>query len=478
MNILLTGVSGYIGKRLLYPLLVKGHHVTCCVRRPDSFIVPEGFKSQVDVVKVDFSDEDADIITDRVIDAAYYLMHSLKGSTSGYMEAEKNVAVNFRRVAEKLGCKQVIYLAGIANDANLSEHLASRKAVEGILKGGSYNTTILRAGIIVGSGSASFEIIRDLVEKLPIMITPKWINTLCQPIAVQNVIQYLEGVLGNELTYNNTFDIGGPDILSYKQMMLEFAKVRGLRRWIFSIPVMTPRLSSYWLYFITSTNYTLAVNLVKSMRIEVIAGENNLQKVFPIDLISYTESINMAFISIDSDIVPSSWIDSVSSFDSGYESFRSIAVPESGCFVDKREVVLNQPIDKVLYKLWSIGGKNGWYFANFLWNARGFIDKLNGGVGLRRGRRSQHELNSGDALDFWRVLVADKESMRLLLFAEMKLPGEAWLEFRIDTSQQPAKITQTATFRPKGLSGRLYWYSVVPLHSIVFRGMIRSIAKG
>ena len=186
----------------------------------------------------------------------------------------------------------------------------------------------------------------------------------------------------------------------------------------------------------------------------------------------------MAFRSIDSDIVLSSWIDSVSSFDSDYEDFRAVAVPENGCFIDRREVVLSQDIDKVQKKLWSIGGKNGWYSANFLWNARGFIDKLKGGVGLRRGRRNQNELKRGDALDFWRVLEADKESRRLLLFAEMKLPGEAWLEFKIDTSREPARLIQTATFRPKGLNGRLYWYSVVPFHSIVFRGMIRSIAKG
>ena len=478
MNILLTGATGYIGKRLLYPLLIKGHHVTCCVRRPESFSVPEEFKSQIDVLGIDFSKKNTDVITNKTIDAAYYLMHSLNSTTSGYMEAEQNVALNFLRTVENLGCKQVIYLGGIANQADLSEHLASRKAVEEILKSGSYNTTILRAGIIVGSGSASFEIIRDLVEKLPVMITPRWVNTLCQPIAVNNVIQYLEGVLGNELTYNNTFDIGGPDILSYKQMMLKFSKVRGLKRWIYTIPVMTPRLSSYWLYFITSTNYTLAVNLVKSMRIEVIAGKNNLQDIYPIDLTSYTESIRMAFSSINSDIVLSSWIDSVSAFNSDFEKFSAVEVPENGCFVDKREVVLSQDIDKVQKKLWSIGGKNGWYSANFLWNLRGFIDKVKGGVGLRRGRRSQHELKKGDALDFWRVLEADKDNMRLLLFAEMKLPGEAWLEFRIDTFQKPAKLIQTATFRPKGLNGRLYWYSLGPLHYIIFSGMIRSLAKG
>lgn len=295
MNILLSGATGYIGGKLLIPLLENGHHVTCCAREPGKFKIPEEFHDQVDVVLIDFSDDNSDISPNLKIDAAYYLMHSLKTTTSGYLEAEQKTANNFSRIVTKLGCKQVIYLGGIANQENLSEHLSSRRAVEETLHKGSFNTTILRAGIIVGSGSASFEIIRDLVEKLPLMITPRWVNTLCQPIAIQNVVEYLLGVLGNPDTYDKTFDIGGPDILSYKNMMLEFASVRGLKRWIFTIPVMTPRLSSYWLYFITSTNYKLAVNLVKSMKIEVIAGENNLQKTYSTKLISYREAIERVF---------------------------------------------------------------------------------------------------------------------------------------------------------------------------------------
>lgn len=264
------------------------------MRRLDSFQVPKEFTSMVKLVKIDFSYDTSSLADIGDIDAAYYLMHSLTSSTSGYIDSEKRVAHNFTRLVERASCQQVIYLGGIVNEDNLSEHLQSRKAVEEILLAGSFKSTVLRAGIIVGSGSASFEIIRDLVEKLPLMLTPRWVNTNCQPIAVHNVIQYLTSVLGNKETYGKTFDIAGPEILSYREMMLEFAKVRGLKRWIFTLPVMTPRLSSYWLYFITSTNYTLAVNLVKSMRIEVVAGDNNLQDLIQIDLIPYRKAIEMA----------------------------------------------------------------------------------------------------------------------------------------------------------------------------------------
>lgn len=477
MNILLTGVSGYIGRRLLYPLLLQGHHVTCCVRRPDSFQVPEEFSSMVNVIKVDFSDDSSYLADTGFIDAAYYLMHSMTSSTSGYIDAEKKVARNFSRLVERSSCKQVIYLGGIVNEDNLSEHLESRRAVEDILMGGSFNTTVLRAGIIVGSGSASFEIIRDLVEKLPLMLTPRWVNTNCQPIAVHNVIQYLTSVLGKRETFNRTFDIAGPDIFSYREMMLEFAKVRGLRRWIYTLPVMTPRLSSYWLYFITSTNYTLAVNLVKSMRIEVIAGENNLQDLIQIDLIPYRKAIEMAFDSINNDVVLSSWIDALSSYNSEYPLFIGANIPEEGTFKDIREAEISGNFEEVLERIWSIGGKNGWYYANSLWKLRGFMDKIAGGVGLRRGRRNQYMLKKGDAVDFWRVLEADRKGRRLLLFAEMKLPGEAWLEFKITGTGDNAKLVQTATFRPKGLYGRLYWYLLAPFHSIIFSGMMNSLAR-
>lgn len=469
MHILLTGVTGYIGKRLLNTLMKEGHTITCCVRNLKRIDFEDKFENRIQFIETDFSKK-VDLASQEVadIDAAYFLIHSLKSDTKQFHQKEIEIAVNFRILAEELNCKQVIYLGGIANQDDLSQHLSSRKDVENSLKSESYALTILRAAIIVGSGSASFEIIRDLVEKLPLMITPKWVNTKCQPIGISNVIDYLNGVLHQKETYNKTFDIGGPDILTYKEMMLGYASVRGLKRSIFTVPVMTPRLSSYWLYFITATNYTLAVNLVNSMKIEVICKGNSLNDILDIPLINYKDSVANAFGKIEQNMVVSSWKDALSS--SAYNDTWNMHIqfPKHGCFIDKRVFSLeNRDEAATIAKIWSIGGDNGWYYATWLWELRGFLDKVMGGVGLRRGRTNPHEIHIGDALDFWRVLIADKKNKRLLLYAEMKLPGEAWLEFKIENNE----MIQQATFRPKGLLGRVYWYTLVPVHHFIFKGM-------
>jgi hypothetical protein len=344
--------------------------------------------------------------------------------------------------------------------------------VETILSGAGFSLTTLRAGIIVGSGSASFEIIRDLVEKLPFMITPRWLNTKCQPIAIRNVVEFLIGVIGKTETYNNSYDIGGPDILTYKEMLLRFAKIRGLKRRIVIVPVMTPKISSYWLYFVTATSYALAKNLVNSMKVEVICKPNILAKLLNIKPIDYDESIKLAFDKIEQNQVLSTWKDAQTSNLLSKGISRFIEVPTNGCFKDIRTRKIKDN-NSALEKIWNIGGKTGWYYGNWLWEIRGFIDQLFGGVGMRRGRRSDTELRTGDVLDFWRVMVSKKEEKRLLLYAEMKLPGEAWLEFKIDNHNV---LTQTATFRPLGLLGRLYWYAVLPFHGIIFNGMINKIA--
>jgi uncharacterized protein YbjT (DUF2867 family) len=396
----------------------------------------------------------------------------MSASVDEFEEMESASAINFRKRIQETAVKQVIYLSGIVNETELSRHLASRKAVEEILATGSYHLTTLRAGIILGSGSASFEIMRDLVEKLPVMVTPKWLNTKSQPIAVQNVVEFLNGVILNEFTYDKSFDIGGPDILTYKEMLLGFAAIRNLKRRIFVVPVMTPKLSSYWLYFVTSTSYKLAVNLVHSMKIEVICRKNDLDKRLGIRLLSFDEAVRMAFEKIERQEILSSWTDALSSkvLSGGIPNL--ISVPTFGCYFDRRVIKVDDE-EKSLNRIWSIGGKTGWYHANWLWELRGFIDKLKGGVGLRRGRKSINEISPGDALDFWRVLDADRKEKRLLLFAEMKLPGDAWLEFRISDGN----LYQTATFRPLGLRGRLYWFSVLPFHGIVFSGMSKKIAR-
>ena len=474
MRILLTGATGYIAQRLLPVLLGNGHEVICCVRDRARFHSHRYRLTSLSVIEVDFLKPETlqDIPPD--IDAAYYLIHSMSTSTGDFEKMEETSAFNFRNWIQQSKARQVIYLSGIVNEEILSRHLTSRKNVEKILSSGSYSLTTIRAGIIIGSGSASFEIIRDLVEKLPVMIAPRWLNTLSQPIAIRNVIEFLWGVLLNEQTFNRSYDIGGPDILTYKQMLLRFAEVRGLKRRIGIVPVMTPKLSSYWLYFITSTSYPLAQNLVDSMKVEVICKDNNLKELLGITPVSYEDAIREAFNKMELNQVPSSWKDALTSNTLNEGISRYAEVPVHGCFLDYRKHHVSDS-EKALNMIWSIGGENGWYYADWLWVIRGFIDKLFGGVGLRRGRKNKTEISPGDALDFWRVLIADKTEKRLLLFAEMKLPGEAWLEFRIDNQNV---LHQTATFRPLGLLGRLYWYSVLPFHGFIFRGMVRNIAMG
>jgi uncharacterized protein YbjT (DUF2867 family) len=474
MRILLTGATGYIAQRLLPVLLSNGHEVICCVRDRARFDSEKYRSTSLSVFEVDFLKTETLHCIPVDIDAAYYLIHSMSTSTGDFEKLEEISAINFKNCIQQTKARQVIYLSGIVNEEILSKHLTSRKNVERILGSGSYSLTTLRAGIIIGSGSASFEIIRDLVEKLPVMIAPRWLATKSQPIAVRNVIEFISGVLLNETTFNKSYDIGGPDILTYKQMLLRFAKVRGLKRWIGIVPVMTPKLSSYWLYFITSTSYSLAQNLVDSMKVEVICKDNNLKELLGITPVSYEDAIREAFEKIELNQVPSSWKDALTSNTLNDGISRYAEVPVNGCYFDDRKLHIVDS-EKVLNKIWSIGGSKGWYYADWLWGIRGFIDKLFGGVGLRRGRKNQTEISPGDALDFWRVLIADKREKRLLLFAEMKLPGEAWLEFRIDNNNV---LHQTATFRPLGLWGRLYWYSVLPFHGFIFRGMIHNIARG
>lgn len=472
MKILLTGVTGYIAQRLLPVLLDNGHEVVCCVRDKSRF-VNNYPANNLTVIEVDFLKKESLQNIPSDIDIAYYLIHSMSTQTGDFESMEQICATNFRQRMEQTKVQQVIYLSGIVNDANLSKHLLSRKNVEAILSGSSYALTTLRAGIIVGSGSASFEIIRDLVEKLPIMITPRWLQTRCQPIAIRNVVEFMTGVIAQKETYNNSYDIGGPDILTYKEMLLNFAAIRGLNRHIYVVPVMTPKISSYWLYFVTATSYALAKNLVNSMKIEVICRPNNLVSLLNIHLIDYNTSIQLAFDKIEQHQVLSSWKDAQTSNLLKQGITHYIEVPVNGCFKDVRKRKIENP-DAAVAKIWSIGGKTGWYYGNWLWELRGFMDQLVGGVGMRRGRRSDVDISTGDALDFWRVLVANKAEKRLLLYAEMKLPGEAWLEFKIDENNN---LTQTATFRPLGVMGRLYWYAVLPFHGAIFKGMIDNIAK-
>jgi len=477
VKILLTGASGYIGKRLLPVLVEQGHEIICCVRDSKRFEMKKAFGDNVSVYEVDFLESIDTANAPREFDVAFYLIHSMSSSISNFEDLEAKSAENFLNYIDQTHCKQIIYLSGISNEKVLSKHLISRKHVEDILHQSKVPLTVLRAGIILGSGSASFEIIRDLIEKLPVMITPKWLNTRSQPIAIRDVISFLNGVMLNDKCIGRTFDIGGPEILTYKEILLGYAEVRKLKRLIITLPVMSPRLSSYWLYFVTSTSYMLAVNLVNSMKVEIVCRDNELRDILGIQTTSYKKAVELAFEKIEQNLVLSSWKDSLitSSADKSLNEY--IEVPTHGVFTDKKEIPISNDPAKVLENIWSIGGERGWYHANFLWKARGFIDKLYGGVGLRRGRTNPNKISSGDALDFWRVLVADKDNRRLLLHAEMKLPGDAWLEFRISNKDNTDYLYQTATFRPNGLLGRLYWYSILPFHFFIFERMARNIEK-
>lgn len=470
MRILLTGANGYIGSRLLIVLAEAGHEVIALVRSKKRLKIPSYIAMQVTPLKGDLL---RPITLPEKIDAAYYLLHSMGTSSEGFSKDEALCAQNLSAALQKTSCKQIIYLSGLAPEEPLSEHMASRHHVEKILSDSNIPTTILRAGIIIGSGSASFEIIRDLVEKLPAMIAPRWVENKCQPIAIADVLFYLKEVLANPKCLDKRLEIGGPEQLTYREMLQRFAKIRGLTRVIIPVPVLTPRLSSYWLLFITSTSFPLAQALVNSLKTDAICQDNTIQTLIPHECLTYEEALKLAFEKIAQNAVVSSWKDALVMSKLGPDLSEYLSVPTHGCL--SHQVALPYDDRKAaIAKLWQIGGANGWYTMNWAWSLRGFVDKLVGGVGLRRGRTHPTQLSTGDALDFWRVLVADKANGHLLLYAEMRLPGEAWLEYRIENGT----VTQTATFRPKGVLGRLYWYLLVPFHHFIFRGLCQAIARG
>ncbi|MGI4741476.1 MAG: SDR family oxidoreductase [Janthinobacterium lividum] len=483
MKILLTGATGYIGQRLLPVLAAAGHEVVCLVRDARRFALPDTLPAsrhaQVSTVEADLLKPASLAALPPDIDVAYYLVHSMSGAGShDFFELEQASAQHFTAYLDRSTARQVIYLSGIANDHDLSVHLRSRSAVEDVLgRATRAQLTVLRASIIIGSGSASFEIIRDIVEKLPVMVTPRWLNSRCQPLGIRDVMFYLAAVLDNPGCLGQRFDLGGPDVLTYKEMLLGLAAVRGYRRWILTVPVLTPRLSSWWLYLVTSTSFSLAQSLVESLKNDTVVDPAcSIAQVVPHRCMSYREALALAFQRIEQNEVVSSWSDAMSSGTLRQNYMDAIQIPRHGMFFDRQQRRFTRPVGEVLDNIWRIGGDRGWYKTDWLWRIRGLMDKLVGGVGLRRGRRSPNHLRAGDPLDFWRVLVADRAAKRLLLYAEMKLPGEAWLQFRIvDNPDGSHTLEQLAAYRPEGLLGRLYWYSVLPFHGIIFKGMVKNL---
>ena len=475
MKILLTGANGYVGLRLLPQLLEAGHTVHALVRDERRMPIEDfvDYAGQLHILEADLSDPPAGFRIPADIDVAYFLVHSMSGGRD-FAEQEARTARNFLAALAPTSCRQIIYLGGIIpSDGRLSQHLRSRRNVQEILGTGRIPLTALRASIIVGSGSASFEIIRDLVEKLPLMITPRWTANRCQPIAIANVTHYLVQSAGREETFGRTFDIGGPEVLTYRELMLQYAGARHLRRLIFPVPVLSLRLSSVWLYFVTSTTFRIARALVDSLAHDTVCEGNAIRAIIPQELLTYRAAIERAFARIAQNRVPSSWFSSLASGSMSAARLRSVHVPEHGVLTNRQTVPLRCSREDAIRAIWSLGGASGWPSMNWAWRLRGSLDRLVGGIGIRRGRRDPARLWPGDAVDFWRVLLADRPHGRLILYAEMRLPGEAWLEFEVT----PGELRQTATFRPLGLWGRAYWISCLPFHLWLFPRMAHRLAE-
>lgn len=475
-KIFVTGATGFVGKRLVVDLLHQGHEVYALCRIKSAKIFPEDIPN-LGYIWGDLRSSDTLEKIPKDIEVAYYLVHSMSDMLGDLIDAEMRIVEQFLKGVEGSSIKQIIYLGGIINDEKrLSSHLKSRLLVEDALKKSGIPCTVLRASIIIGAGSASFEIIRDLCEKLPIMVAPKWINSLCQPIAIGDVLFYLSAVLLNEKCMNKTFDIGGPEVFSFKEVMLKYSEFRHLKRWIINVPVLTPRLSSYWLVFITSVRYSLCAYLVESMRTNTVVQKNEIKNIIPHSCLTYVEALKLAFQKIAQNEVVSTWMDSWEIADANPSMDKYIQVPSEGCMQDERTVLIKDSEAEAIERLWRIGGSNGYYGLNWAWHVRGLLDQMIGGVGLNRGRRHPFEIQVGDSIDFWRVMAADKDKGLLILYAGMKLPGEAWLQFHVEQKNREWFLVQKATFRPKGILGRLYWYALLPFHVFIFGKMAKAIA--
>lgn len=470
MRILVVGASGYIGGRLVRVLSSLGHDLVLMSRdaRPLAARFPEAT-----VVAADLLEPSSLVRAVEGVEVAYYLAHSMGSGERGFADRDQQAARNLASVAATAGVQRIVYLGGLGDDAeHLSPHLASRQQTGKELASHGVPVTEFRAAIIIGSGSASFEILRHLTERLPIMITPRWVGTRCQPIGISDALDYLVGALDHP-DVTGVVEIGGPDILSYGDMMRTYARLRGLRRLMIPVPVLTPRLSSYWVSLVSPVPAGIARPLIEGLRNEVIVRNPRPAGTFGIEPAPYEVALQSAIDRTDRHAVESTWFDSLDA--PGREELPILSSHE-GMIIERRRRLVPVPPDRLFAEIEQLGGRAGWPYGNLLWRIRGVLDRLVGGVGMRLGRRSPTELRVGDALDFWRVEAVERPTL-LRLRAEMRVPGRAWLQYDVTETARGSRLEQTAFFEPKGLPGLAYWYLLYPIHGLIFRGMVRRLAR-
>lgn len=479
--ILVTGGTGYVGGRLIPRLLTAGYRVRAMARSPERlYCRPWGRHPLLEVVPGDALDRQAFVDAARGCGTAYYLIHSMNAQKGKFAEADRTAAENMVAAAETNDLARIIYLGGLGEKRHeaLSRHLKSRHEVEAILQAGPVPVTNLRAAMILGSGSASFEMLRYLVDRLPVMITPRWVRTPCQPISIRNVLDYLVGCLEAPATIGETLDIGGPDVVTYRDLIDIYAEEAGLRkRLIIPVPVLTPWLSAKWVHLVTPVPASIAQPLAEGLSIPVVCGDNRVREMIPVTVVGSRETIRKALERVRQEQVDTCWFDGGGVLPPEWTTCGDADYAGGTVLRGGHRIVLAATVEEVWAAICRIGGRNGWYFAQPLWRLRGMMDRAVGGPGLRRGRRHPTELRVGDGLDFWRV-VAVEPPRRLLLLAEMKAPGDALLEFRV-APQGPNRVAldMVSRFLPRGVAGIAYWYALLPAHRWLFEGMLRAVAR-
>jgi len=474
-TILVTGSTGYIGGRIVPHLLDAGYHIRCLVRDP-ARLQGRAWYDRVDSTTGDVLQPETLPEAVKNVDIAYYLIHSLAGGT-GFHEIDITAAQNFSKAAKEAGVQRIIYLGGLGNpDTDLSRHLRSRQLTGDALRISGIPVTEFRAGVIVGSGSLSFELIRYLTERIPVMICPRWVYTKIQPIAVRDVIEYLVAAINVPESSDHIIEIGGADVITYGEMMSGYARARGLKRKLIPVPFLTPRLSSYWIHLMTPVPANIAKPLIEGLRNEVIVRDDKARSLFPnIHPVSYQTAVKLALQKLEAGSVETAWSDALVS--SQGEKEPVVLKTHEGMIIEHRQKIVDVSPENVFRTFTSLGGKRGWLYMNWAWKLRGIMDRLIGGVGMRRGRRDPLDIRIGDALDFWRVEEVIPNRM-IRLRAEMKVPGRAWLQFQVLSKKDGRSVlSQTAFFAPKGLAGLSYWYLLYPIHRLIFSGMIREVKK-